>query len=67
MLPVGMRTALLRGLAGAYVLGFQSKPWAENYLLSARSLPELRVLRGGRMAVDSRTVAVRSFPVAVSA
>ena len=62
-----MRTALLRGMAGADVLGFQSKQWAENYLLSARSLPELRVLRGGRLDIDGRLGAVRSFPVAVSA
>jgi trehalose 6-phosphate synthase len=67
VLPVGMRNALLRGLAGADVLGFQSKQWAENYLLSARSLPELHVLRGGRMQIDERKAAVRAFPVAVSA
>jgi trehalose 6-phosphate synthase len=67
VLPVTMRTAILRGMAGADVLGFQSKQWAENYLLSARSLPELRVLRGGRLEIDRRVGAVRSFPVAVSA
>jgi len=67
ILPVTMRTALLRGMAGADVLGFQSKQWAENYLLSARSLPELRVLRGGRLQIEGRTAAVRAFPVAVSA
>jgi trehalose 6-phosphate synthase len=67
VLPVGMRTALLRGLAGADVLGFQSKQWAENYLLSARSLPEFHVLRGGRMQIEERDAAVRAFPVAVSA
>ncbi len=33
VLPVGMRTAILRGLADADVLGFQAKQWAENYLL----------------------------------
>jgi len=67
VLPVTMRTAILRGMAGADVLGFQSKQWAENYLLSARSLPELRVMRGGRLDIDGRVGAVRSFPVAVSA
>ncbi len=36
ILPVEMRTAVVRGMAGADVLGFQSKQWAENYLLSAR-------------------------------
>ncbi len=35
--------------------------------MSARSLPELHVLRGGRMQVDERVAAVRAFPVAVSA
>ncbi len=67
VLPSSMRAALLRGMAGADVLGFQAKGWAENYLLSARSLPELRVLRGGRLGIEGRTAAVRSFPVAVSA
>jgi trehalose 6-phosphate synthase len=67
VLPETMRLGLLQGLAGADVLGFQAKQWAENYLLSARSLPDVRVLRGGRLQVDSRTVAVRAFPVAVSA
>ncbi|HET9310044.1 MAG TPA: trehalose-6-phosphate synthase [Actinomycetota bacterium] len=67
VLPGAMRAALLRGMAGADVLGFQAKGWAENYLLSARSLPELRVLRGGRLDIEGRTAAVRSFPVAVSA
>jgi trehalose 6-phosphate synthase len=67
VLPVGMRNAIIRGLAGADVLGFQSKQWAQNYLLSARSLPELHVLRGGRMQIDDRVAAVRGFPVAVSA
>jgi trehalose 6-phosphate synthase len=67
VLPVTMRTAILRGMAGADVLGFQAKQWAESYLLSARSLPELRVLRGGRIESDGRTGMVRSLPVAVSA
>ena len=49
VLPETMRVAIVRGLAGADVLGFQAKLWAENYLLSARSLPEVRVLRGGRL------------------
>ena len=66
ILPVNMRDALLRGMAGADVLGFQARQWAENYLLSARSLPGLRVLRGGRLDLDGHTAAVRPFPVAVS-
>jgi trehalose 6-phosphate synthase len=49
------------------VLGFQAKQWAENYLLSARSLSDFRVLRGGRIDIGGRAAAVRAFPVAVSA
>lgn len=67
ILPVHMREAILRGMAGADVVGFQSKPWVENFLLSIRSLPEVRVLRGGRFTIDDRIVAARAFPVAVSA
>lgn len=67
ILPVNMRDAILRGLAGADVLGFQAKPWAENYLLSARSIPGLRVLRGGRLELDGHVAGVRPFPVAVNA
>jgi trehalose 6-phosphate synthase len=67
ILPDNVREALLRGMAGADVLGFQAKQWAENYLLSARSLPGLKVLRGGRLELDGHTASVRAFPVAVSA
>jgi trehalose 6-phosphate synthase len=62
-----MRNGILRGMAGADVVAFQAKQWAENYLLSVRSLPDVKVLRGGRMGVDGREAAVRAFPVAVNA
>lgn len=67
ILPVGMREKIVRGMAGADVIGFQSRQWAENYLLSARTLPGFRVQRGGRIVMDDRPVAVRAFPVAVNA
>lgn len=67
ILPVGMREKVVRGMAGADVIGFQSRQWAENYLLSARSLPGMKVLRGGRLEVDGHRAAVRAFPVAVNA
>jgi trehalose 6-phosphate synthase len=67
ILPGPVSDAILRGMAGADVLGFQAKQWAENYLLSARSLSEIKVPRGTHMEVDGRTVAVRAFPVAVNA
>jgi trehalose 6-phosphate synthase len=67
ILPDPVAEGIVRGLAGADVLGFQSKQWAENYLLSARSLPGIKVVRGGHLEVDGRTASVRSFPVAVNA
>lgn len=67
ILPDEMRIAILRGMSGADVVAFQAKQWAENYLLSARALPDVKVLRGGRMGIDGREGTVRWFPVAVNA
>ena len=46
ILPASVRDALLRGMLGADVLGFQSGAWAENFLMSARSLAGARVYLG---------------------
>lgn len=68
VLPKEMRAAILRGMAGADVIGFQSRAWGENFLLSARSLSGAHVeLRRGRVELDGRTAFVRTFPVAVNA
>lgn len=67
ILPAAMREGILRGMGGADVLGFQAKQWVENYLLSARTVPGLRVLRGGRLDLDGHASLVRAFPVAVNA
>jgi len=67
ILPAHMRDAILRGMAGADVVGFQARPWVESYLLSVRGLSGFRVLRGGRFVVGDRVATVRAFPVAVSA
>jgi trehalose 6-phosphate synthase len=67
ILPAHVRAAILRGLAGADVVGFQARIWVENFLLSARDAPGMKVLRGGRLSVDGRAALVRSFPVAVDA
>lgn len=67
ILPVHMRDAILRGMAGADMIGFQAKQWVENFLLSVRSLRGFRVLRGNRLEVNGRVATVRSLPVAVSA
>jgi trehalose 6-phosphate synthase len=67
ILPAHMRDAILRGMAGADVVGFQARTWVESFLLSVRDLPGFRVLRGGRFAVGDRIATARAFPVAVSA
>jgi len=67
ILPAHMRDAILRGMAGADVVGFQSRAWVESFLLSVRGLPGCRVLRGGRFVIGDRVATARAFPVAVSA
>jgi len=63
-----MRGNLLRGMAGADVVGFQSRTWAENFLLSCRGLSGIRVdLRRGQVSDDQHQAVVRTFPVAVDA
>jgi trehalose 6-phosphate synthase len=63
-----MRETLLRGMAAADVVGFQSRTWAENFLLSARSLPGAKAdLRRSRLTIDGRTALVRTFPVSIGA
>jgi trehalose 6-phosphate synthase len=66
MLPDKIHDQVLRGLLGADVLGFHSPTWAENFLLSARTLPGARVdLARSRIVTDGRQVAVRIHPISV--
>jgi trehalose 6-phosphate synthase len=68
ILPLRIREALLRGMLGADVLGFQSGAWAENFLLSSRSLPGARVDLGrSRVTTEGRHVLVRVYPITVEA
>jgi trehalose 6-phosphate synthase len=67
VLPAAMRDAILKGLAGADVIGFQARAWVENFLLSARGVGGIRVLRGGRISIGDRVALVRPFPVAIDA
>jgi trehalose 6-phosphate synthase len=69
ILPNRIREDILRGMAGADVIGFQSRAWAENFLLSARHVPGLKVdLRAGRVVTvaDGHEARVRVYPVAVN-
>jgi len=66
-LPVEARAAILRGMAGADVIGFQSRTWAENFALSCRSLSGVKVdMRRWRVVDGSHGAVVRTFPVAVN-
>ena len=66
MLPTKIHDQVLRGLLGADVLGFHSPSWAENFLLSARTLPGARAdLARSRIVIDGRQVAVRVHPISV--
>ena len=68
ILPTAMHDALLRGMLGADVLGFHSQTWAENFLMSSRSLPGVRAdLARSRIGVDGRQVLVRIHPISVDA
>ncbi len=68
ILPTRMRERLLRGMLGADVLGFHSQAWAENFLISARSLSGVRVdLARSRVTLEGREVAVRVHPISIDA
>jgi trehalose 6-phosphate synthase len=68
ILPGKIREGILRGMLGADVLGFHSQLWAENFLMSARSLPGVRAdLARSRISVDGRDVMVRIHPISVDA
>ncbi len=66
ILPTQIRRALLRGLLGADVLGFHSQAWAQNFLESARAIPEARVDFGrSRILMDGREILVKEHPMSI--
>jgi trehalose 6-phosphate synthase len=68
ILPRPIREELLAGLLGADVLGFQSPTWAENFLLSCRSLPGAKVdLRRRAVTWNDRRTHVRVHPISIDA
>jgi len=68
ILPAKIREGVLRGMLGADVLGFHSQAWAENFLMSARSLSGVRVdLARSRIMAEGREVMVRIHPISVEA
>jgi trehalose 6-phosphate synthase len=68
ILPTRVREDLLRGMLGADVCGFQSAAWAENFLMSCRTLPGARVdLPRRRVTYQGRESLVRVYPISVEA
>ena len=68
ILPTRMREGLLRGMLGADVCGFQSGAWADNFLMSCRTLQGARVdLQRRRVVYEGRETRVRVYPISVEA
>jgi len=66
ILPRPIREAVLAGLLGADVVGFQAPAWAENFLLGCRTLPGARVdLRRRVVRWDGRDVRVSVHPISI--
>ena len=68
ILPTRMREDLLRGMLGANVCGFQSGGWADNFLMSCRTLQGARVdLQRRKVVYEGRETRVRVYPISVEA
>jgi trehalose 6-phosphate synthase len=68
ILPTRMREDLLRGMLGADVCGFQSGAWAENFLMSCRTLQGARVdVQRRRVTYEGRETRIRVYPISVEA
>ena len=68
ILPTRMRVDLLRGMLGADICGFQSGAWADNFLMSCRTLQGARVdLQRRRVVYEGRETRVRVYPISVEA
>jgi trehalose 6-phosphate synthase len=60
------RSAIIEGLLGADLVGFQRPAAASNFVQLARRLHELPT-RGNVIEYDGRTVAARAFPISIDA
>jgi trehalose 6-phosphate synthase len=58
------RSAVIEGLLGADLVGFQRPAAASNFVQLARRLHELQT-RGNLIEYDGRTVAARAFPISI--
>jgi trehalose 6-phosphate synthase len=66
IVPIWLREELLDGLLGADLLGFQTRRWADDFLFTARMLPEARVdLRTRTVEWHGRRTRVGVYPITV--
>jgi len=66
ILPRPIRGALLEGLLGADLLGFQAEAWATNFLRSCQAHTEAAVDVGGRtISWQGREVRVGVYPISI--
>lgn len=66
LVPGWLRDELMGGLLGADLLGFQSRRWADDFLFSARMLPDTRVdMRRRTVTWKDRKVKVGVYPITV--
>jgi trehalose 6-phosphate synthase len=66
VLPQAMRDAVIRGLLGNDVVGFQSSVDVRNFLMSCEELMGMRVDHRERAVVhDGRAVWIRNYPISI--
>ena len=66
LVPTWMREELMDGLLQADLLGFQCERWADDFLFSARMLPDARVdVEGRTVSWRGRTARVGVYPIAI--
>jgi trehalose 6-phosphate synthase len=68
ILPAPMRRALIEGLLGADVVGFQAKAWAWNFLRACQASTDARVdFRRQTVQWQDRLVRVKVYPISIDA
>jgi trehalose 6-phosphate synthase len=66
ILPGPMRTALVEGLLGADVIGFQAHTWASNFLRSCQAYTDTRVDLGSQtIHWQGRKVRIGVYPISI--
>lgn len=66
LVPRWLRDEMLSGLLGADLLGFQTRRWAEDFLFTARMLPDTKVdLEARTVEWRGRTVRVGVYPITI--